>query len=96
MRIVGCGLIAVAALLGPAPVAGAAQLATPAGASAHAVAQNAQNAGSAQSTTAPQDEVSLLAVTLTAGGALAAAGSGVALAVGRRREVSRRPSQESG
>lgn len=68
MRIIGCGLLTVAALLGPAPVAVAGELA------------DADPA-------VPQAEVSMLALSLTAGGAIAAVGSGVALAVARRREV---------
>ena len=70
MRIVGCGLIAVAALLGPAPLAVASELTD-------------------ADTAAPQAGVSMLALSLTAGGAVAAVGSGVALALGRRREVGR-------
>jgi hypothetical protein len=94
MRIVGCGLVAVAALLGPAPAAMAAQPAAPEGTSAQ-TAGSAHTAESTQNSAAPENEVSLLAVTLTAGGAIAAAGSGMALVVTRRREVSRRPSRES-
>lgn len=71
MRIVGCGLIAVAALLGLAPPAMASE-------------------------GGPQAEVSMLAVALTAGAAVAAAGSGVAHAVNRRRAVSRAPGQTNG
>jgi hypothetical protein len=81
MRIVTCGLIAGAALLGPAPVAMAdAPISTP----------------NADSQAAPQTEVSLLAVSLTVGGAIATAGSGMALVLNRRRAVSRQPSQVSG
>jgi len=46
----------------------------------------------ADSQAAPQAEVSMLAVTLTVGGAVATAGSGVALVLARRRTVSRPPS----
>ncbi|HEY6424387.1 MAG TPA: hypothetical protein VIY28_14300 [Pseudonocardiaceae bacterium] len=74
MRIVACGLIAGAALLGPVP---------------SAMADDAPQSGSAgsDSQAAPQAEVSMLAVSLTVGGALATAGSGAALAIGRRRKV---------
>lgn len=101
MRIVGCGLVAVAALLGPAPAAMAATESpnTTEGPAATGGPVTAQTAGGSQHTAAPENEISLLAVTLTAGGAIAAAGSGVALVVTRRREgngdVSRRPSRES-
>jgi hypothetical protein len=40
----------------------------------------------------PQTEVSMLAVSLTVGGAVATAGSGAALLLTRRRALSRRPS----
>ncbi|MGH3972771.1 MAG: hypothetical protein ACRDS9_05540 [Pseudonocardiaceae bacterium] len=76
MRIVACGLIAGAALLGAAPVAMADDL-------PHETA-----GASADSQAAPRDEVSVLAVSLTAGGAIATAGSGVALALARRRKFS--------
>ncbi len=75
MRIVACGLIAGAALLGAAPVAIADESTPTVGASSGSQA-------------APQAEVSLLAVALTVGGAIATAGSGVALALARRRKVS--------
>jgi hypothetical protein len=76
MRIVACGLIAGAALLGAAPVAMADEL------THGAVGVNSD------SQVAPQAEVSLLAVSLTVGGAVAMAGSGAALALARRRRVS--------
>lgn len=72
MRIVACGLIAGAALLGAAPV----------------VLADDSVGASSDSQVTPQAEVSLLAVSLTVGGALATAGSGVALVVARRRKVS--------
>lgn len=75
MLIVACGLIAGAALLGAAPVAAGESTHDPAGASSG-------------SQVTPQAEVSLLAVSLTVGGALATAGSGVALVLARRRKVS--------
>ncbi|MDQ3906529.1 MAG: hypothetical protein M3300_14140 [Actinomycetota bacterium] len=81
MRIVTCGLIAGAVVLGPAPVA---------------MADAPVSAANADSQAVPQAEVSLLAVSLTVGGALATAGSGVALVLNRRRAVSRQPSQVSG
>ncbi|MGH3897398.1 MAG: hypothetical protein ACRDTA_03925 [Pseudonocardiaceae bacterium] len=74
MRIVACGLIVGAAVLGAAPVAMADE---PVGKST--------SIGS-ESQAAPQAEVSMLAVSLTVGGTIAMAGSGVALA--RRRAVS--------
>ncbi|MGH3866911.1 MAG: hypothetical protein ACRDQ4_12375 [Pseudonocardiaceae bacterium] len=77
MRIVACGLIVGAALLGFVPAA---------------IADAPVSTTSADSPAAPQAEVSVLAVSLTVGGALAMAGSGVALALTRRRTVSRRPS----
>lgn len=86
MRVVACTLIALGALVGPAATAVADPL-PPAG--AHQESRTADGAG-------PQPQVSMLAVALTAGGAVAAASSGVALAVNRRRAVSRRPSRESG
>ena len=96
MRIVGCGLIAVAALLGLSPAALASEPAdgrssTPASAVADATpaAGSADRAVPAHQAGGPQTEVSLLAVSLTAGAAVAAAGSGVAQAVHRRRAVSR-------
>ena len=81
MRIVACGLIASAALLGGAPMA---------------MADVAGGRAGADSQAAPQSEVSMLAVSLTAGGAVAMAGSGAALVLTRRRSVSRPPSQMSG
>jgi hypothetical protein len=81
--IVVCGLIAGAALLGPVPVA---------------MADTPVNTTDAAKTTTPnsravpQAEVSVLAVSLTVGGTVAMAGSGVALVLARRRTVSRRPS----
>jgi hypothetical protein len=90
MRIVACGLIAGAALLGGAPVA-----------MADAPVNEPTSTTSTTSTTsadsqAPQAEVSMLAVSLTVGGAVAMAGSGVALVLTRRRALSRPPSQASG
>lgn len=77
MRIVFCGLIAAAALLGFVPAA---------------MADAPVSTASADSQTAPQTEVSMLAVSLTVGGAVATAGSGVALMLNRRRAISRQPS----
>jgi Flp pilus assembly protein CpaB len=77
MRIVFCGLIAAAALLGFVPAA---------------MADAPVSAASADSQAAPQTEVSMLAVSLTVGGAVATAGSGVALMLNRRRAISRQPS----
>jgi NhaP-type Na+/H+ or K+/H+ antiporter len=77
MRIVVCGLIAGAALLGPVPVA---------------MADTPANTPNTDSRAVPQAEVSMLAVSLTVGGTVAMAGSGVALVLARRRTVSRRPS----
>lgn len=68
MRIICCGLLMAVALLGPAPVA---------------VADDLADANPA----APQAEVSMLALSLTTGGAIAAIASGVALVLARRREV---------
>jgi hypothetical protein len=76
MRIVACGLIAGAAMLGVAPAAMADE-------SAHDKART-----SSDSQAAPEAEVSMLAVSLTVGGAVATAGSGAALALGRRRKIS--------
>ncbi len=70
MRIVACGLIAGAALLGPVPAA---------------MADAPVSAPNAESQAAPQTEVNMLAVSLTVAGALATAGSGMALALARRR-----------
>jgi len=77
MRIVTCGLIAGAALLGPVPAA---------------MADVPISTANADSQAAPQTEVSMLAVSLTVGGAVATAGSGVALMLNRRRGISRQPS----
>ncbi len=77
MRIVACGLIAGAALLGAAPVAIADE-------STH---QPHPVGDSSDRQVVPQAEVSLLAVALTVGGAVATVGSGAALALGRRRKV---------
>ncbi|HYZ38426.1 MAG TPA: hypothetical protein VE673_17205 [Pseudonocardiaceae bacterium] len=77
MRIVFCGLIAAAALLGFVPAA---------------MADAPVSTASADSQAAPQTEVSMLAVSLTVGGAVATAGSGVALMLNRRRAISRQPS----
>lgn len=87
MRIAVCGLIAGAALLGPVPVA-MADTASTAGSSA--------NNSTVQNQAAPQAEVSMLAVLFTAGGAVATAGSGVALVLTRRRMIRRPSSQASG
>ena len=81
MLIVACGLIAGAALLGPVPAA---------------LADAPVSTGNAASQAAPQTEVSMLAVSLTVGGAVATAGSGMALVLSRRRALSRQPSRTSG
>lgn len=81
MRIVACGLVAGAALLGFAPVA---------------MADATVSAANAENQAAPQTGVSMLAVSLTVGGAVATAGSGMALVLNRRRTLSRRPSRVSG
>jgi hypothetical protein len=81
MRIVACGVIVGAALLGPIGVA---------------MADVPISTANADSQAAPQTEVSMLAVSLTVGGAIATAGSGMALVLNRRRAVSRQPSQVSG
>lgn len=98
MRIVGCGLVAVAALLGLAPTAMAGEPAdVPPGTTAEALPSAGSDArAAARDQTEPQAEVSMLAVSLTAGAAVAAAGSGVAHAVSRRRAVSRAPGQATG
>ena len=72
MRIVACGLIAGAALLGPVPVA---------------TADAPVNAANPENQAAPQTEVSMLAVSFTVGGALATVGSGMALVLARRRRT---------
>ena len=77
MRIVTCGLmVAGAALLGPVPAA---------------MADVPISTANADGQAAPQTEVSMLAVSLTVGGAVATAGSGVALVLNRRRGISRQP-----
>ncbi|MGH3835326.1 MAG: hypothetical protein ACRDSF_06425 [Pseudonocardiaceae bacterium] len=76
MRIVTCGLIVGAVVLGAAPMAMADE---PAGKS---------NGIGSENQAAPQAEVSMLAVSLTVGGAVATAGSGAALVLARRRAVS--------
>ena len=81
MRIVACGLIAGTALLGFAPLA---------------MADATVSAANADSQAAPRTEVSMLAVSLTVGGAVATAGSGMALVLNRRRALSRQPSRVSG
>ena len=81
MRIVVCGLIAGAALLGPVPMAMADTPTNTTGAA---------NSTAADSRAVPQAEVSMLAVSLTVGGTVAMAGSWLVLV--RRRTVSRRPS----
>jgi hypothetical protein len=78
MRIVACGLIAGAALLGPVPVA---------------MADTPVNTANGENQAAPQTEVNMLAVSLTVGGALATVGSGMALALARRRKS--QPSAQS-
>ncbi|MGH3695505.1 MAG: hypothetical protein ACRDRX_16215, partial [Pseudonocardiaceae bacterium] len=65
-------------------------------ADAPAIATNAESTVNADSQAAPQTEVSMLAVLLTVGGAVATAGSGMALVLNRRRALSRRPSRVSG
>jgi hypothetical protein len=72
-RTVACGLITGAALLGVVPVAMADAQVSTISSDRHA---------------APQAEVSMLAVLLTVGGAVAAAGSGMVLVLSRRRAVS--------
>ena len=84
MRIVACGLIVCAALLGPVSTALA------------DAPDSAGNPGNAGSQAAPQTEVSMLAVSLTVGGAVATAGSGMALMLSRRRALSRQPRRASG
>ena len=81
MRIVACGLVAGAVLLGPAQAA---------------MADEPVRNANADSQAAPQTEVSMLAVSLTVGGAVATAGSGLALLLNRRRALSRQPSRVSG
>jgi hypothetical protein len=81
MRIVTCGLIAGAALLGPVPMA---------------MANTPVSTANTDSQAVPQTEVSMLAVSLTVGGAVATAGSGMALVLARRRALSRPPTQASG
>lgn len=91
MRIVGCGLIAVATLLGVAPTALASE---PAGHSAEAqTSTSSAGRQAAKRQAEPHSEVSLLAVVLTAGAAAAAAGSGAVQAVHRRRAPQRNSSQ---
>lgn len=87
MRIVTCGLIAGTALLGLAPAAIA---------DVPVSVSNADSRAADSQAAVPQTEVSLLAVSLTVGGAVATAGSGMALVLTRRRAVSRQPSQVSG
>jgi len=72
MRIVACGLIAGAALLGSVPVA---------------MADAPVSTTSSDSPAVPQAGVSMLAVSLTVGGARATAGSGMALVLTRRRTI---------
>ncbi|MGH3796193.1 MAG: hypothetical protein ACRDSP_15025 [Pseudonocardiaceae bacterium] len=98
MRIVVCGLVGVAVLLGTAPIAVAAESAErppPPAISAvpgvGSVGASPVDRASSQNQAAPQTGVSMLAVSLTAGGAVAAAGSGAALAVTRRRAVNHPP-----
>jgi hypothetical protein len=78
MRIVACGLIAGAVLLSAAPVA---------------VADEPVTTANTESQAVPQTGVSMLAVSLTVGGAVATAGSGMALVLNRRRALSRQPSR---
>ncbi len=82
MRIVACGLIAGAALLGAAPVA-MADVAVSERVSTTTGTSSARTNSDGRA--APQSEVSMLAVSLTVGGAVAMAGSGVALVLTRRR-----------
>src|SRR5262249_12464768 len=90
MRIVGCGLIAVATLLGLAPVAMASEPAGSAGDPAVVLPDTGPTGRTApERSPGPHAEVSLLAVSLTAGAAVAAAGSGVAQVVNRRRALSK-------
>ena len=97
MRIVACGLIAGAALLGPVPVAMAdTSASTTNSGSVTNSATNSDSATSSDGQAVPQAEVSMLAVSLTVGGAIATAASGMALALTRRRALSRPPSPVSG
>lgn len=95
MRILGCGLIAVAALLGVAPTALAGEpiaesAAAPAGSPAEVLPSTSSvSQAAAQRQEEPHAEVSLLAVWLTAGAAAATAGSGAVHAVNRRRALQR-------
>lgn len=91
MRIVGCGLIAVAALLGLAPAAMASELADGPSSTSAEISSSTGSAGhgATQGQPEPRNEVSLLAVSLTAGAAVAATGSGVVQAVNRRRAPGR-------
>jgi hypothetical protein len=83
MQIVGRGVVTVllgtvAVLLGPAPMAMAGER-----------PDGPPRGTTADTQAGPQPETSLLALALTGGGAVAAAGSGVALAITRRRAVGR-------
>lgn len=91
MRIVGCGLIAVAALLGSAPIAMADETAGTS-AEVRSSTSSASPTGTERQS-GPHAEVSLLAVSLTAGAAIAAAGSGAVQAVNRRRALQRASAQ---
>ena len=81
MRIVTCGLIVGAIVLGTAPMAMADE---PVGTSNGTSSESPVS----ESPATPQAEVSMLAVSLTVGGAVAMAGSGAALVLARRRGVS--------
>ncbi|MGH3991560.1 MAG: hypothetical protein ACRDSN_03745 [Pseudonocardiaceae bacterium] len=104
MRILGCALIAIAALLGLAPMAMAGERTegAPAGTAGALLRPSTDSRGIADSRGGsdnqpqPQSEMSVLAVSLTAGAAVAAVGSGVAQAVTRRRAVSRAPGPGTG
>jgi len=76
MRIVLSVISGVAALLGPAPTAMAGELLSSTTTGASAASSTSQTGPDSQA--GPQTGVSVLAVSLTAGGAVAAAGSGVA------------------
>ncbi|MDQ2788259.1 MAG: hypothetical protein DLM60_09835 [Pseudonocardiales bacterium] len=89
---VACGLLAGTVLLGAAPlamadVAASERVSTTTGTSSARTNSDGQ--------AAPHSEVSILAVSLTVGGAVAMTGSGVALVLTRRRAISRPPRQAS-
>ncbi|MBA2472612.1 MAG: hypothetical protein H0V41_10375 [Pseudonocardiales bacterium] len=87
---IACGLLAGAALLGAAPVAMA-----DAAVSERVSTTTSSARTNSDGQAAPHSEVSMLAVSLTVGGAVAMAGSGVALVLTRRRAISRPPRQAS-